>query len=151
MTNMDAPNNLNLLVVDDDEVDVQAVVRAVRKSGLSFGLFTAGGADQALALLREESSASDAKPFLVLLDLNMPGRDGFSFLEELRKDPTLAGSVVFVLSTSEHEADRKRAYGHMVAGYLVKSDIAPRYERLVRLVSDYASVVRLPDPSSTED
>ncbi len=147
---MNDPQNLNLLVVDDDEVDVQAIVRAVRKSGLAFGLFTAGGVDEALALLREETLASDAKPFLVLLDLNMPGRDGFSFLEELRRDPKLAGSIVFVLSTSEHEADRQRAYGHKVAGYLVKSDIAPNYDRLVSLVSDYASVVRMPDPRSLE-
>lgn len=145
---MEGQENINLLVVDDDEVDVQAVVRAVRKSGMSFGLFTAGGVDQALELLRQESNDEGAKPFLVLLDLNMPGRDGFSFLEELRADAQLSKSIVFVLSTSEHESDRQRAYEHMVAGYLVKSDIAPDYDRLVKLVADYASVVRMPDTNN---
>lgn len=144
-------DDLNLLIVDDDAVDVQAVVRAVRRAGLSFGLFTSHDGEEAMELLRKESSAPDAKPFLVLLDLNMPGKDGFEFLKDLRGDEDLRKSVVFVLSTSDHETDRERAYEHMVAGYLVKGEMAPNYDKLVSLISSYSSTVKLPTPSKNPD
>ncbi|MEM7516568.1 MAG: response regulator [Planctomycetota bacterium] len=148
---MPNPDNLNLLIVDDDDVDVQAVVRAVRRAGLSFGLFTSRDGDEAMELLRKESSAPDAKPFLVLLDLNMPGKDGFEFLKELRNDKDLSKSVVFILSTSDHESDRERAHEHMVAGYLVKGELAPNYDKLVELISKYPSAGSSPAPPKSQD
>lgn len=145
------PSDINLLVVDDDSVDVEAVVRAVRRSRLPFGLYTSKSAEEGLEVLRRESNAGEARPFLILLDLNMPGTDGFEFLETLRSDEQLKRSVVFVLSTSDHEDDRRRAYGHLVAGYMVKRDVAPRYDQLVELVAKYASVVRMPDAPAESD
>ena len=136
--------DLNLLIVDDDEVDIQSVVRAVRRAGLPFGLYTAHEGQRAMDILRDEKTRQPDKPFLILLDLNMPGLSGFEFLERLREDQAIRDSIVFVLTTSNHEKDRDRAYEHLVAGYLVKSDLAPNYSSLVSLLKGYASAVSFP-------
>lgn len=146
-----ATKDINILVVDDDEIDVQAVKRSVRRAGLPFGLYSASNGVEAIEVLRREHTLSD-KPFLVLLDLNMPGSDGFDFLEQLRGDDQLHDQVVFVLTTSNRDEDRRRAYERFVAGYLVKSDLAPGYERLVDLIREYSATVPFPegktDPTS---
>ena len=74
----------------------------------------------------------------------MPRMDGFEFLQALRSDPRLRDLVVFVLSTSEADADRTRAYHQNIAGYLVKSSVGPQFARLARMLLSYQSVVTLP-------
>ncbi len=59
-------------------------------------------------------------PCLVLLDLNMPRMGGIEFLDELRRDPLLRRTLVFVMTTSSAEEDRVRAYDRNVAGYIMK-------------------------------
>ena len=81
---------------------------------------------------------------IVLLDLNMPRMDGFQFLEELRGDPKLRRTVVFVLSTSARDQDRARAYDEQVAGYMVKSSVGPQFARLAEFMNHYAGTQNLP-------
>ena len=135
---------MKLLVVEDDEVDTEAIERAVSRSSLPVELHSAGDGHEALKILRGNGAEPLSRPYLVLLDLNMPGMDGFGFLEELRADERCKDAVVFVLSTSNSHVDQARAYDFQVAGYVVKSRVAPRYERLVDLIRDYIDVVSLP-------
>jgi CheY-like chemotaxis protein len=85
-----------------------------------------------------------SKPLLVLLDLNMPRMNGLEFLRELRLDPALKGTVVFILTTSGAEADRARAYDENVAGYMVKSAVGPQFSGLARFLTEYRSTVLFP-------
>jgi CheY-like chemotaxis protein len=81
----------------------------------------------------------------VLLDLNMPRMNGFEFLRELRSDRELRRTVVFVLTTSDIQSDRMRAYEECIAGYIVKSRIGPQCSGLARFLTEYREMVLPPD------
>jgi CheY-like chemotaxis protein len=100
----------------------------------------------ALAVLRgEDPTRKVTTPVVVLLDLNMPVMNGFEFLAELRHDPLLHDTVVFVLTTSASDLDRTRAYDHVIAGYLVKSALGPQFAKLARLLGSMAETVAFPE------
>lgn len=138
-------HRLNVLVVDDDDVTAECITRSLRKISNRFQFHIAEDGLQALQMLRGEQGAAIPKPYLILLDLNMPRMNGFEFLEVLRADPALRDSVVFVLTTSDADADRSRAYNEIIAGYMVKSSVGPQFMRLSRLLSEYSEAVLLPD------
>ena len=86
-------------------------------------------------------------PYLILLDLKMPRVSGVEFLDELRADPALKHSVVFVLTTSQATDDIRNAYERNVAGYICKSTGSDATEQVVELVRHFVSLVRLPEPA----
>jgi CheY-like chemotaxis protein len=114
---------LNILLVEDDEVDVMTVQRAFKKGNITNSLYIAGNGIEALAKLRGELGKPSIIPTdrrLILLDLNMPKMNGLEFLQELRADPTIRHIPVVVLTTSNEERDRVKAYDFNVAGYIIK-------------------------------
>ena len=136
---------LSVLLIEDDDVAAEAVVRGVRKHGLNIPVVIAENGLEALDVLRNKHPERKlAKPYVILLDLNMPRMNGFEFLTELRGDPILSESVVFVLTTSDNDIDKSRAYQEHVAGYMVKSSIGPQFYKLVQLLEDYKDAVELP-------
>lgn len=136
--------DLKVLLVDDDGVDAMAIQRAFRKRDLPEPTVARDGLE-ALSVLRGADGMSRLpRPYVVLLDLNMPRMGGLEFLEHVRSDPDLHDVVVFVLTTSDAESDRTAAYEKNVAGYIVKSDVGHRYLDVARLIEDYWSVVELP-------
>src|ERR1700753_3809044 len=96
----------SILLVDDDDVAAEAVVRGLRKHSMECPIVIAEDGIVALQILRGTHTRKITKPFLVLLDLNMPRMNGLEFLRELRHDAALKGTVVFVLTTSGADADR---------------------------------------------
>lgn len=137
---------VNLLLVDDDEVDVQGLKRAFTKSRIGNPIVVARDGVEALELLRgENGKAKLPKPHLILLDLNMPRMNGLEFLEVLRKDEDLKTAVVFMITTSKAEEDKARAYGHNVAGYIVKQDPANTFIQAVSLLEHYWKIVEFPE------
>jgi CheY-like chemotaxis protein len=84
------------------------------------------------------------RPRVILLDLNMPRMNGFEFLQALRADEALTDDIVFVLTTSDADTDRSRAYRQHVAGYMVKAEVGPQFSRLAQLLMDYQAGVRWP-------
>jgi len=136
---------LSLLVVDDDDVAAEAVVRGMRKHALDCPIVVAEDGMAALQILRgKHPTRQIAKPYLVLLDLNMPRMNGMEFLRELRSDSQLRGTVVFVLTTSGSDADRARAYQESIAGYMVKSGLGPQLSGLARFLTEYRTSVLFP-------
>jgi DNA-binding NarL/FixJ family response regulator len=89
-------------------------------------------------------SGKVAKPYLIVLDLNMPRVNGIEFLDELRADPVHGSAVVFALTTSGNERDRVASYDRNVAGYVVKSTLSHDLKEFVSLLTRYCSVVQLP-------
>jgi CheY-like chemotaxis protein len=136
---------MNILLVEDDDVAAEAVIRSIKKNALDFQVVVAVDGIEALQILRDQlPGRTIEKPFLVLLDLNMPRMNGFEFLQEVRSDESLREIVVFVLTTSDADSDRSRAYHENIAGYMVKSAVGPQFAKLTRLLDSYANSVNLP-------
>lgn len=136
-----ADKDVTLLLVDDDDVDVMGVKRALKKLQITNPVVRARDGIEGLAKLRECSASH--KPYLVLLDLNLPRMNGLEVLAEIRKDPELASAVVFVLTTSKAEEDKAIAYKHNIAGYIIKSQVGDGVVRAMEMLHGYWRVVEL--------
>jgi CheY-like chemotaxis protein len=124
----------SVLLVEDNDVDVEAVRRAFRRASLPLTLHSARDGVEALAMLRGDGEKPVVEePFLILLDINMPRMDGMELLHELRADEGLKQSIVFMLTTSDRDRDVAQAYEHNVAGYFLKDDLSP----LIQTLSPY--------------
>lgn len=136
---------VNILLVDDDDVAAEAVVRSLRKHAMDFPVTLARDGMEALEILNQtHPDLMIEKPYLILLDLNMPRMNGFEFLQEIRGDEKLHDSIVFVLTTSDADSDKARAYRENIAGYMVKSAVGPQFAKLAALLDNYRSTVALP-------
>lgn len=134
-----------VLLVDDDDVALESVLRSFKKHSLPCATVLAGDGMEALEIVRNQhASKRMTKPYIVLLDLNMPRMDGFGFLEAIRQDPALKSTMVFVLTTSSRDTDRSRAYNENVAGYMVKSAVGPQFAKLANFISQLTTSVELP-------
>lgn len=118
-------DTVNILLVDDDDVSVEWVKRCLKKYNLNFNVQVADDGQAALDILQgNEEGADSVTPQFILLDLNMPGMNGFEFLQKVRANPDLASLVVFILTTSDANSDRAKAFNEGVAGYLLKDATA---------------------------
>jgi len=109
-------------------------------------IVVASDGNEALSILRRDQRDSALGfPYFVLLDLHMPRMNGLEFLSALRADSGLSRTVVFVLTTSGHHEDIAAAYRQHVAGYLQKSKMGARHDKLAMLLKSYAETVTLPN------
>lgn len=136
---------LSILLVEDDDVAVEAAIRNLKQTSVDFKVHVAANGLEALRALRGEGrDVPLPSKLVVLLDLNMPVMNGFEFLESLRSDPVLKSTVVFVLTTSDADSDLTRAYHNCIAGYMVKSALGPQFANLTRLLSHYDNTISFP-------
>lgn len=139
------PREVTLLIIEDDEVDIKALKRAFRKLHIGNPMRFARDGQEGLDILRGENGQEKLnKPYLILLDLNMPRVNGMEFLEQIRQSPDLKASIVFVLTTSQDEQDRVRAYNHNVAGYVLKHDAERTFLDAVAMLEHYWKIIEFP-------
>lgn len=140
---------VHLLLVEDDEVDAESVIRGFRKLEIKNPITIAQDGIEALHLLRGDKNGSAVShPYLIVLDINMPRMNGLEFLDELRADARLRNSIVFVLTTSEADRDRCEAYEHNVAGYLLKSRAGEDFTQVIKLLEHFWRYVEFPPGGS---
>jgi len=132
---------VSILLVDDDDVDAMGIERALNKLRLANPFYRARDGIEGLEILRNK--AID-QPYMLLLDLNMPRMSGIEMLKELRSDPQLSGTVVFVLTTSDDDQDKVAAYNEHIAGYIVKTKLDTGFDQLLQLLDHYWRLVELP-------
>lgn len=148
-TGMKLTDTVTILVVEDNDVDAEAIQRAFAKNRIANPVIVAPDGITALAILRGDDETEPlARPYLILLDLNMPRMNGFEFLAEVRGDPTLADSIIFVLTTSDLDTDKVAAYGHKVAGYIVKSKLDSGFLDMITMIDAYWRIIEFP-PGAT--
>ena len=136
---------VKILIVDDDQVSIMAIKRALKKLKILNPLTVARDGQEALDILRGSFGKDQLlPPFLVTLDLNMPRMNGFEFLEEIRNDPALHRAVIFVLSTSDAPTDIANAYDSNIAGYIVKDDLGDSFVRALDMIDSYTKIVEMP-------
>ena len=138
-----ATKAVTIILVEDDDVDVQGIRRAFKKNKIANPLKVARDGVEALEMLRG-NGAETLRPYLILLDINMPRMNGIEFLRELRNDSRLKDSIVFVLTTSRADEDRFDAYQFNVAGYIVKADAGAGFMKAVDLLDRYWKIVEFP-------
>jgi CheY-like chemotaxis protein len=140
---------LNILLVEDDEVDVMNVQRALKKNNATATLYRAANGIEALAMLRTNSqiAVENNSRLLILLDLNMPKMGGLEFLRKLRADPVLCNLPVVVLTTSMQDSDLATAYQYNVAGYIIKPITFSSFVETIDVLNRYWSMSEMPSPA----
>ena len=140
---------LNILLVEDDEVDVMNVQRALKKNNATATLYRAANGIEALAMLRTNNQIipKNNSRLLILLDLNMPKMGGLEFLKELRADLALSNLPVVVLTTSRQDSDLASAYQYNVAGYIIKPITFTSFVETIDVLNRYWSMSEMPSPA----
>ena len=135
-----------VLLVEDNEADVRLTREALREAGEEVRLESVGDGEQALAYLRREDGFADVLcPDLVLLDLNLPRKNGLEVLEEMRADPELASIPVIMLTTSSAEHDVVACYSRGANCFVVKPLELDEFMELIDSIRDFwLGVARLP-------
>ena len=138
-------DEIQILLVEDDDIDIRAIKRAFNKYGITNDVTVATDGVEALDMLRGENGHLPLpRPYLILLDLNMPRMGGLEFLETIRLEPTLRDSIVFVLTSSESDRDILSAYDQNVAGYIIKKEVGNDFMKLIQLLDEFRITIRFP-------
>lgn len=137
-------NDVSVLLVEDDSLEAEAVMRGFRRHQLACHIEVARDGVEALSWLRERRARREFSPLLIMLDIRMPRMDGIEFLKELRSDPREGRSIVFILTTSTDPNDIRQAYDYSVAGFIPKGQIANDFSNLISLLRNYCSLVEFP-------
>jgi CheY-like chemotaxis protein len=145
---MTAAGQLNILLVEDDEVDVINLQRALKKNRVTSPLYRAANGIEALTMLRTNADLTKDpnSKLLILLDLNMPKMGGLEFLKELRSDPALRHLSIVVLTTSRQDSDIATAYEYNVAGYILKPVSFGNFVEKIDVLNRYWSLSEMPSP-----
>lgn len=130
-----------ILLIEDDDVDVMTVNRALRDSKVTNQLVSLGNGEEAIEYLRNETSV---KPDIILLDLNMPKMDGTEFLRIVKADKELKKIPVVILTTSNSDRDVVEAFELGAAGYMVKSVDYEKFVETIRAIDQYWTLSKLP-------
>jgi chemotaxis family two-component system response regulator Rcp1 len=135
-----------VLLVEDNEADVRLTREALREDGETVRLSAVGDGEVAMAYLRNETGYEDvATPDLVLLDLNLPRKNGLEVLEEMRADPELACIPVIMLTTSSAQHDIVACYSRGANCFVVKPHELDAFMDLIGAIRRFwLGVARLP-------
>ena len=135
-----------ILLVEDNPADVELTREGFGEIMLVHDLYVARDGSEAIAFLCREGKFADApRPDLILLDLNLPGREGHDVLTEIKSDISLRRVPVIVLSSSRSERDITRAYEAHANAYMTKPTDFDGVVKTLQSIADYwFGVVRLP-------
>jgi CheY-like chemotaxis protein len=137
---------IDILLVEDDEGDVLMTREAFEYHKIRNRLHVVNDGEKALRFLRQQDEYADApRPGLILLDLNLPRKDGREVLGELKADPALRVIPVVVLTMSEAEEDILRSYALHANAYVSKPVDFGQFVEVIRQIDEFfVTVVKLP-------
>lgn len=137
---------IEILLVEDNPGDVRLTREAFKEGKVRNNLSVASDGVEALAFLRREGKYADApRPDVILLDLNLPRKDGREVLAEIKEDPDLRRLPVVVLTTSQAEQDILKSYNLHANCYITKPVDLERFITVVKSIETFwLSVVKLP-------
>ena len=146
MNPVDRPDPIEVLLVEDDPGDVLLIREAFEDNKVANRLHVVADGVEALDFMRQQNGYADApRPDLVLLDLNLPRKDGREVLAEVKNDNALRTIPVVVLTTSQAEEDVLRSYDLHANAYVTKPVDFTNFVEAVRAIDEFfISVVRLP-------
>jgi CheY-like chemotaxis protein len=135
-----------ILLVEDNPADVELTQYLMKQGKIFVNLHVAVDGFEALNFLRREGQYADVpRPDLVLLDLNLPGKDGREVLAEMKSDPNLKTIPVVVLTTSQSEVDVLKSYNLGANCFITKPVGMEEFAKVVNSIEDFwFTIVRLP-------
>ena len=129
---------VEILLIEDNPGDVRLTLEALHEGKVKNNLVVATDGETALAILRREGAHAEApRPDLILLDLNLPKKDGREVLAEIKADEQLRCIPVVVLTTSKSEEDVLRSYQLNANCYITKPVDLEQFIRVVRAIEDF--------------
>jgi two-component system, response regulator len=142
--------SVTILVAEDDEDDRMLMQDALEENRLANDLHFVGDGEELMDFLLHRGQYSDPttapRPSLILLDLNMPRKDGREALKEIKSDPNLRQIPVVVLTTSKAEEDILRTYDLGVSSFISKPVIFDSMVQIIKALGTYwFEIVELPD------
>ena len=137
---------MEILLVEDNEDDILLEQEALAEAKLVNVMSVVRDGEEAMAFLRREGKYQNAEmPGLILLDINMPKKNGFEVLNELKADPALVHIPVVMLTTSDSEADIVKSYARGACSYITKPMDFDKFREVVKQFAIYwALVARIP-------
>jgi chemotaxis family two-component system response regulator Rcp1 len=140
------PQPIDILLVEDSEADVRLTQEVLTDSKVHNNLMIAINGEEAMACLRKQGKFKDSvRPDLILLDLNLPVKDGREVLAEIKEDSDLKAIPVVILTTSKAEEDILKTYNLHANCYITKPVDLEQFVTVVRYIEDFwLAIVKLP-------
>jgi CheY-like chemotaxis protein len=139
-------DNIEILMVEDNPGDVRLAQEALKESKVRNNMSVVWDGEEAISFLRREGKYSDSpRPDLILLDLNLPKKDGTQVLADIKEDPHLRRIPVVILTTSEADRDILKTYDLHANCYITKPVDFDKFVEVVKAVDNFwLTIVRLP-------
>lgn len=130
-----------IMLIEDDDIDVMTVKRALKELKVENPLIVASNGEEALQMLKDEQN----RPFIIILDLNMPRMNGLEFLKIIKSDENFKMIPTVILTTSKEEQDVFESYNLGVAGYILKPVDYSKFVDALRILNLYWNLCKLPN------
>jgi chemotaxis family two-component system response regulator Rcp1 len=146
MMNRSNGNPIEILLVEDNPGDVRLTVESLKEAKVTNHLSVVGDGVEAMAFLRRNGAYTNApKPDLILLDLDLPKKDGREVLAEIKQDPRLRLIPVVIVTSSDAERDIVRSYELRANAYVTKPVGFDQFMNVIRSVESFwLSIVKFP-------
>jgi two-component system, chemotaxis family, response regulator Rcp1 len=127
---------LEILLVEDNPGDVRLVQEAFKESSLLYHLNVVSDGIEALSLLRKADCDSEvSRPNVILLDLNLPRKNGLEILDEVKSDQSLKDIPIIVLTSSDRDLDVLVAYKRQASAYLLKPTTLGEFDEVIDAIT----------------
>ena len=146
MNNQELSKTIEILLVEDNPADIRLAQEAFKDAKVRNILHTVGDGVEAMAFLRRQGKYADvARPDLILLDLNLPKKDGREVLAEIKTDEHLKLIPVVILTVSKDEEDILRTYNLHANCYITKPIDFEQFMKVVKSIEEFwLTIVKLP-------
>lgn len=141
-----SPQSVDILLIEDNPGDVRLIQEALQDGKLLNRIATVPDGQKALAYLRKQGCYARAtRPDLILLDLNIPRKDGREVLAEIKADPHLRSIPVVIVTSSQAEEDILRSYNTHANCYVAKPVDLEKFVAVVKAIEEFwVTIVKLP-------
>ena len=138
----------SLLLVEDNEDDIVLAREALQEARLINRIEVVRDGEAALAFMRQKGAYTNSQPVgLILCDINMPRKNGFEVLQEMKKDPSLSHVPVVMLTVSEREEDVLKAYSYGACSYIRKPVTFSKFAETMKQFAIYWALVATLPPA----
>jgi len=146
MNNEEISKNIEILLVEDNPADIRLAQEAFKDAKVHNVLYTVGDGVEAMAFLRRQGKYAEVgRPDLILLDLNLPKKDGREVLAEIKTDERLKLIPVVILTVSKDEEDILKTYNLHANCYITKPIDFEQFMKVVKGIEEFwLTIVKLP-------